>query len=431
MRKLLIAALAFLLFFGSSCQKDERNKSAQEILGKSEYLAMSYGGYREKTREDVPSVEDLKEDLKVLSALGVKVIRTYNTQQFAHANNLVEAIKQLKDEDKAFEMYVMLGAWIDCKGAWGPNPDHELESEENNKLEVDAAVKMAQDYPDIVKMIAVGNEAMVHWAASYFVRPGVILKWVNYLQNLKTSGELAKDVWITSSDNFASWGGGDESYHLEDLNSLIKAVDFLSVHTYPFHDSHYQPDYWGVMTGEEDLSKEEQIELAMKRAQDYAKTQYGNVLKYLEKIGVEKPVHIGETGWASLTNSMYGAEGTKAADEYKEKLYYDKVRAWTNAEGISCFYFEAFDEQWKDGGNPLGSENHFGLINLQSQAKYTLWDEVDKGIFEGLERNGKPITKTYGGDFDAMMKDVLAPPYKGEAIIESDSLNADNSDIVD
>lgn len=421
MRTSHLVLSALIIFLASSCKQDMRNKSAQEILGNPAYQAMSFGGYREKSRDEVPTVDQLKNGMKILHAMGVRVIRTYNTQQFDQASNLLEAIKQLKAKNADFEMYVMLGAWIDCEGAWGPNPNHEAESEENNRKEVEAAVQMAQEYPDIVKMIAVGNEAMVHWAASYFVRPHVILKWVNYLQELKSNGDLSNDVWITSSDNFASWGGGDESYHIDDLNELIKAVDFLSVHTYPFHDTHYQPDYWGVMNGEENLSKEEQIEKAMTRAAEYAKTQYGNVLNYLERIGVEKPVHIGETGWASKTNHMYGTEGTKATDEYKEKLYYDKMLAWTNANNISCFYFEAFDEQWKDASNPLGSENHFGLINLNSEAKYALWDEVDKGTFEGMERNGKPITKTYGGDFEALMKDVSAPPYKGDSSLVSDT----------
>ncbi len=38
-----------------------------------------------------------------------------------------------------------------------------------------------------------------------------------------------------------------------------------------------------------------------------------------------------------------------------------------------------------------------------------LWNEVDKGIFKGLTRNGKPITKTYNGDKKALWKDVAIP----------------------
>jgi hypothetical protein len=86
------------------------------------------------------------------------------------------------------------------------------------------------------------------------------------------------------------------------------------------------------------------------------------------------------------------------------------MREWTNANGVSCFWFEAFNEQWKDAANPLGSENHFGLFNLQAQAKHALWDLVDAGIFDGLTRDGNPVTKTFNGDTAALMQQVKVPP---------------------
>jgi hypothetical protein len=39
-----------------------------------------------------------------------------------------------------------------------------------------------------------------------------------------------------------------------------------------------------------------------------------------------------------------------------------------------------------------------------------LWKDVDEGRFDGLTRNGLPITKTYGGDNKALMLTVKAPP---------------------
>ena len=127
--------------------------------------------------------------------------------------------------------------------AWTDSPSHEQDLE-GNRAEINRAVALAQQYPDIIKVIAVGNEAMVHWAASYFVAPEVILDWVNHLQGLKAKGVLPTDLWITSSDNFASWGGGGPEYHNADLDSLILAVDYVSMHTYPFHDTHYNPTFW-------------------------------------------------------------------------------------------------------------------------------------------------------------------------------------------
>jgi exo-beta-1,3-glucanase (GH17 family) len=421
--RLVLSALCFCLIsaaYGNKEKKEKEKKSenkkevtAKDILGNPDYLAISYGGYREKTRDVQPTLEQLKEDMKILAAMGIKVLRTYNVQ-LKQAPNLLEAIRQLKKEDPDFEMYLMLGAWIDCKNAWtNEAPDHNLESEANEG-EIERAVALAKKYPDIVKIIAVGNEAMVRWATSYYVQPNVILKWVNHLQGLKKKGELPADLWITSSDDFSSWGGGDPSYHTEDLEKLIKAVDYISMHTYPYHNSHYNPEFWGVPEEEEGLSDIEKIDAAMLRAKQFAVAQYDSINSYMKSLGENKPIHIGETGWATVSNGHYGPNGSKATDEYKQALFYKHMREWTNANGISCFYFEAFNEQWKDSHNAKGSENHFGLFTIDGYAKYPLWELVDNGVFEGLTRDGNTIKKTYNGDKQALLEEVLVPPRKSE-----------------
>jgi len=409
-KHILYISTFLLLIIGCAQPTVKIEITAADILGNPEYLAMSYGGYRQTSRDVQPTIDELKEDMRILSAMGVKIIRTYNVH-FSHAANLLQAIKQLRTEIPDFEMYVMLGAWIDCKNAWTDNPIHNLESD-RNAIEIATTIELANEYPDIVKIIAVGNEAMVKWAAGYFVEPGIILKWVLHLQELKKSGDLPKDLWITSSDNFASWGGGDPTYHVEDLNQLIQEVDFISMHTYPMHDTHYNPVFWRILESEIPLPDSEKIDAAMLRAKKYAISQYESVKNYMNSLDVNKPIHLGETGWASVSNSFYGDSGTRATDEYKAALYYKHMRQWSNENKISCFYFEAFDEQWKDAANPKGSENHFGLINLKGEAKYALWNLVDSHVFEGLTRDGKSIKKTFNGDKDALLNEVLVPSFK-------------------
>ena len=418
--KLLTMVLVLSIGFACSSKKvrttlikEERKEemTAAKILGNPDYLAISYGGYREKSREDnQPTILQLKEDLKLMHAMGIRIIRTYNVQpKLPHAANVLEAIHQLKKEDASFEMYVMLGAWIDCLNAWTDKaPNHEVESAQNEG-EIARAVALANKYPDIVKVIAVGNEAMVRWAESYFVRPNIILKWVNHLQNLKKENKLSKDLWITSSDDFASWGGGDLSYRVKDLEDLIKAVDYVSMHTYAYHNTHYNSEFWGVPAHEQGLSDQEKIDFSMIRSLNFAKTQYQNVSDYVKSIDATKTIHIGETGWATISDGQYGVPGSRASDEYKQGLYYKHLREWTKEAGISCFYFEAFDEQWKDAGNPEGSENHFGLFTIKGEAKYPLWDLVDAGTFKDLKRDGKIITKTFKGNKNDLMKTVLVP----------------------
>ena len=54
------------------------------------------------------------------------------------------------------------------------------------------------------------------------------------------------------------------------------------------------PKYWGVKSEEESLGKLRQIELSMKRAQEYAVNQYNNTVKYIQSIAPNKTVHIGK-----------------------------------------------------------------------------------------------------------------------------------------
>ncbi len=109
-----------------SCEDDKKNEklqknpkqkiqlTAKDILGNPNYLAISYGGYRKSTRGIQPTVAEIKEDLKILHAMKIKILRTYNVQ-LAQAETILKAIHELKSENSSFEMYVILGAWIDCK----------------------------------------------------------------------------------------------------------------------------------------------------------------------------------------------------------------------------------------------------------------------------------------------------------------------------
>jgi hypothetical protein len=105
---LLFALLAALFLISCSSSLERADKAAADILGHPDYLAISYGGYRELSRNIQPTIPQLKEDMKILSAMGIKLLRTYNVY-YDEASNLLKAISELKQDDPEFEMYLMLG----------------------------------------------------------------------------------------------------------------------------------------------------------------------------------------------------------------------------------------------------------------------------------------------------------------------------------
>ncbi len=389
-----------------------RLDDGRRLLGNDAIEAISYSGHRLVPRsvENTPSVAQTREDLRILAAMDIQLLRTYNTTIFPHSERILQAIRELKREDPDFEMFVMLGAWIQCVDPFTEEADHATEDAAFNRREIEAAIRLASEYDDIVKIIAVGNEAMVTWQGHY-VPAAAILRWVTHLQEARARGDIPAGTLITTSENWAALGG-EASYRNEDLAELLARIDFLSLHTYAFHDTYYNPALqWGPLPGEADLPVTEQIDRAIARAIALQEDQVQAVRDHLDALGLQKEIHIGETGWASRDNSHYGPGGTRAADEYIAGLFHAAARAWTRENGMTCFYFQAFDEPWKSGGT-AGSEGHFGLITVDGRVKYALWDLVDAGVFAGLRRGEHPIVKTHGGDVTALLDGLQAPVHR-------------------
>lgn len=382
--------------------------TADVILGNPDYPAISYSGWRTTRRaaELCPTVAELKEDLLLMHAMGVRVIRTYNTQMFPQAERTLQAISELQEEDPGFEMYVMLGAWIQRLGVDSEGSSPTVGDEVFNGLEIRRAIELAEAYPQIVKIIAVGNEAMVTWQPHH-VAPSIIHKWVNVLREAREDGRLDPDLWITTSDNWAALGG-EASYRNDDLLALLRSLDYVSLHTYALHDTYYYPTFNWALAAESGLPATEQQARAVERALAHQRAQVEAMRAYMTGNGIDREIHIGETGWATRDDSHIGDEGTRATNEYTAKLFHDGLRAWTDSEGVSCFYFQAFDEPWKSS-TVDGSESHFGLFTAAGEAKAAIWHLVDAGAFEGLGRNGKVVTKTFGGDMERLLKTVKPP----------------------
>jgi hypothetical protein len=82
------------------------------------------------------------------------------------------------------------------------------------------------------------------------------------------------------------------------------------------------------------------------------------------------PMIVGETGWTAV-DTPGGPTLPLRASRVNQKMYFDRLQDWV-AEGRSgtgpeaIFFFQAFDEQWKQG------DDGWGLFNKNRQARYVL-----------------------------------------------------------
>ena len=93
--KIGISILVLIFSLGCSSKKNKKTikeeMTAAKILGNPDYVAISYGGYRQRSRDIQPTIIEIKDDMKILFAMGIRVVRTYNVQ-LQQAPNLLKAI---------------------------------------------------------------------------------------------------------------------------------------------------------------------------------------------------------------------------------------------------------------------------------------------------------------------------------------------------
>jgi hypothetical protein len=87
----IVLPLSCIPTSNSSSVKNDDTPPASEIFGNPRYHAMSYGGYRESSRDIPPTIEEITEDLRIMEAMGIKLLRTYNTSQYPFAERLLAA----------------------------------------------------------------------------------------------------------------------------------------------------------------------------------------------------------------------------------------------------------------------------------------------------------------------------------------------------
>ena len=97
-------------------------------------MAISYGAYRHNSRKVQPTISEIKEDLKIMAAMGIKVLRTYNVH-FPHAENILKASKLDSTIAELYYFQATKNVWTDFN--W-----------EKGRLNFEKALKLRPNYPD-------------------------------------------------------------------------------------------------------------------------------------------------------------------------------------------------------------------------------------------------------------------------------------------
>lgn len=286
--------------------------------------AICYSGYREgqSPKTEIPSKEQIEEDIKILREEGYVYLRMYDPNE--HAERVLETIKE-----NNLPMKCMIG--IDNEPEVN-NPncpwDKQDYSEEvlnankvRNDAEIDRLIALVNRYPEQVLAVSVGNENTPSWGARIIPEERLI----EHADKLKS----ALNVPVTFCEGVFEW---------PKLKKLSEHVDFISVHSYPFH--------YGD-------SIDEAVSINKRHLKEMQETFPG------------KQITFTEAGWTSDSSD----EDKKArANLANHKRYIKELYEWIEADEVILFLFEAFDEPWK-GSKKESSECNWGIYTVDRVKK--------------------------------------------------------------
>jgi len=299
--------------------------------------ATAYSPYRTAVDDadrnnEVITKANIREDLDLVLAAGFRAIRLFDSSDKV-ARQTLEVIR-----DNNLNIKVQLGAYV-VSG-----------NDAESRAEIARCVVLANEFRDIVLAVSVGNETMVSWAFNR-ITPELMAEYIRITRN-----QVPQPV--TTDDNYAFWASAP--------TIITDQIDFAALHTYPNLDTWFDPTRWEWKNA--DVPEAQRAEAMMDGAIAEARRQYQEARDFLDRKGLSYiPIIVGETGW----NAVDLGRQKFRAHPVNQKMYLDRLEAWA-AEGRAgrgpkqVFYFEAFDEPWKQG------DDKWGVFNVERQARFAV-----------------------------------------------------------
>ena len=279
--------------------------------------AISYGCYREGQAPGIkgPSESEILQDLEIILNHW-NMIRVYGSNE--DSEGILKVIRK-----NNLPIKVMLGVWLE-------NETKIPRRKSENIKQVLSAIRLGNEYSDIISAINVGNETQVFWSGHRMETTNLI----HYLRIVRNH----TSVPITTADDYNFWNKPISK-------SVAAEVDFIVVHIYPL---------WNGQKLENSI--------------EWMSNIFFNEIK---KFHSEKMLVLGEIGWATdydLSLTGEGEQGSLIKGEVSiaaQENFLFKLSEWIDKNKVTTFLFEAFDEPWKGGGNESSSreiEKHWGVF---------------------------------------------------------------------
>lgn len=291
--------------------------------------AVCYSGFREGQQPGgaYPSYLEVLEDLTILQP-HFKHLRLYDCDK--HAETVLKVIRQ-----EGLDFKILQGAYIEaemnnfgCPWGGGVYSEEQLLLNKKSNLEkINRLASWANQYPDIITSLSVGNEACVDWSGNYVP----VNKVIDYVGLVKQSAKQP----VTFCDNYVPW--------LNKLKKLVDMVDFISIHTYPVWEYKH-----------------------IHEAMEYTVENF----EMVANLYPDKPTIITEAGWATNSNGR-GIQPDRVNEEAQQQ-YFEELKEWSESQGVLTYFFEAFDEPWKGSPDPNEPEKHWGLYKVDRTPKLVM-----------------------------------------------------------
>ncbi|MEI8396846.1 MAG: glycoside hydrolase [Rhodospirillaceae bacterium] len=254
-----------------------------------------------------PSLDQIDRDLRIVSEQ-VSGIRTYTS---------LEGMENVPALARKHGLTVTMGAWLSSMAI-------------KNELEITSLIKLANEYPDVIKRVIVGNEVLLRGDLS----PAQLAGYLDRVRHAIKQPVSTADVW---------------EYWLK-FPQMARSVDYLTIHLLPY----WEDDPAGVDSAAE------------------------RILSAYRQIAARfpgKPILVGEAGWPTA-----GRTRGPAVPGLVNKARFDTMFVrMAREQGFDYNLIEAFDQSWKiklEG--TVGGK--WGLYSTGRQPKYSLTKPVVEDV---------------------------------------------------